>query len=96
MSECSICHDPITSETGETKLGCAHAFHLKCIVTWLLTRNSCPCCRKEVGEHETIKNIPRPEPPSLEETISEFLAQLPGIQLENQVAEWSESEEDNS
>ena len=39
-------------------LGCGHAFHLKCVVTWLQREEgagTCPCCRAEPGELEQIR-----------------------------------------
>ena len=53
----------ITKETGNTVLGCGHAFHLKCVVTWLQREDSagtCPCCRAEPGELERIRDSEEP------------------------------------
>lgn len=50
----------ITKETGNTVLGCGHAFHLKCVVTWLQREDgagTCPCCRAEPGELEQIRDV---------------------------------------
>jgi hypothetical protein len=91
MAECSICAEEISSQGGFTKLGCNHLYHLKCIVPWLLRNTTCPCCRTEVSEQENIKNIPLPEPPSLEEVVAQFLAQLPGVELDETESE-TESE----
>lgn len=58
MSDCSICFNDITEATGRTVLGCGHAFHLKCVVTWLQREEgagTCPCCRAEPGELEQIR-----------------------------------------
>ena len=57
-SDCSICFNDITEATGRTVLGCGHAFHLKCVVTWLQREDgagTCPCCRAEPGELEQIR-----------------------------------------
>ncbi len=57
--DCSICFNDITGSTGRTVLGCGHAFHLKCVVTWLQREDgagTCPCCRAEPGEHEQIRS----------------------------------------
>lgn len=53
----------ITKETGNTVLGCGHAFHLKCVVTWLQREDgagTCPCCRTEPGELERIRDSEEP------------------------------------
>lgn len=55
--ECPICYDAITSETGSTKLSCSHTFHLKCIAIWIIKSETCPCCRKEVSDHEKLSDI---------------------------------------
>ena len=31
---------------------CKHAYHSKCINTWLLKEKRCPICRREVDEQE--------------------------------------------
>ena len=57
MSECSICYDAITQETGVTTLSCSHSYHLKCIAQWIIKHDHCPCCRKETSEYEKIHDI---------------------------------------
>lgn len=57
-TDCSICFETITSTSGHATLGCAHRFHLMCVVRWFQEQegpSSCPCCRHEVG---TLDNIP--------------------------------------
>jgi Ring finger domain len=54
MSECPICYEAINKDTGVSTLACSHSYHLKCIATWLSKNDSCPCCRKEVNEHEKL------------------------------------------
>ena len=55
--ECPICYDAITKESGITTLSCEHSFHLSCIATWIIKNETCPCCRKEVGEYEGIQHL---------------------------------------
>jgi hypothetical protein len=55
--ECPICYDAITKGSGITTLSCEHSFHLKCIATWIIKCETCPCCRKEVGEYENIQHL---------------------------------------
>lgn len=54
-SDCSICFTEITEVTGRAVLGCKHAFHIKCLVTWLQTGGACPCCRAEPGDLARLK-----------------------------------------
>ncbi len=60
-TECTICFEDITAITGQSALGCGHAFHLRCIVAWFTeqeTASSCPCCRREVGELDNVPLYP--------------------------------------
>lgn len=57
QTECPICFAAITEDTGRTVLSCKHEFHLKCVVTWLQTGGSCPCCRRSPGEMEAIGSV---------------------------------------
>lgn len=55
VQTCSICLDPMTAETGEVKLACAHTFHLRCIGRWATRGDTnCPMCRKEMVKEEII------------------------------------------
>ncbi|ONK57539.1 uncharacterized protein A4U43_C09F1530 [Asparagus officinalis] len=46
-SECAIClSDLVTGERIRVLPKCSHAFHVKCIDRWLMTRPSCPTCRQ--------------------------------------------------
>ena len=45
---CSICLEEFVSGTKAVRLPCLHEFHDKCILTWLLSRPSCPLCRFEM------------------------------------------------
>ena len=50
MTDCSICIETLSK--GGFKLRCGHSFHNKCITTWLLTRDTCPVCRKCIINNE--------------------------------------------
>jgi len=75
---CPICHDEINKKTGMTTLGCSHSYHLRCIVKWILTNDSCPCCRTELNENEKISDIQQVED---EMAVAEFLGQLAEIEI---------------
>ena len=86
MSDCPICYEPITKESGVTTLGCSHSYHIKCYVKWGLENNSCPCCRREGGTDEDLTDlIPEDENQTMvyddgitdiDETIEEAIQQL--------------------
>jgi len=44
--KCSVCHHPFESPVS-TDI-CGHTFCKKCIETWLLEQQTCPCCRRRV------------------------------------------------
>lgn len=44
---CNICMETILSDDFTTS--CNHIFHNKCMVPWMLTHNTCPCCRYSIG-----------------------------------------------
>ena len=52
--DCPICHDAINADSGITTLACSHSYHLKCITQWISDHDTCPCCRKQVGDYEKI------------------------------------------
>ena len=62
-NECPICFDTINSTTGSVTLGCSHRYHLKCITTWSLESETCPCCRKVLNSYERVGDV-LPEIPS--------------------------------
>ena len=71
--ECPICYEEITCDSGVTKLACSHSFHLKCIVTWILKSETCPCCRKDVCNNEKLSGlIYRPRTLSYEGNVTTF------------------------
>ena len=63
---CCICLGEIESERAI--LGCAHAFHQKCIAQWAKHQQSCPYCRapferEEVFEEEYVPPVDVTAPP---------------------------------
>jgi len=54
MAECSICYGNIDATTGSTILSCSHSFHFSCIAKWFTKQETCPCCRKEMGDTEVL------------------------------------------
>ena len=49
MSDCAICFEPVTDETGRAVMSCKHEFHMRCLVQWLQKPDgtaTCPCCRQ--------------------------------------------------
>ena len=47
MTECVICLDPINGPHVTTP--CNHKMHNKCLTQWLLTEDTCPLCRHDIG-----------------------------------------------
>jgi hypothetical protein len=61
VQECSICFEEMTAATGHATLGCAHRFHLMCIVRWFQEQeddSSCPFCRHTVGVYDNLPAAP--------------------------------------
>ena len=48
LDECSICLEKYNLKEKIVQLECNHAFHKKCIETWLNKNNSCPQCRENI------------------------------------------------
>ena len=48
--DCPVCMQDASSDT--IALPCGHAFHKRCIVSWLQVNSSCPCCRAPVPASE--------------------------------------------
>ena len=46
-SSCAVCLELVQPWERGAKLRCGHAFHRKCITTWLQTKNSCPLCTRK-------------------------------------------------
>ena len=80
--KCSICHEIIDGSLPLCKLGCAHKFHTRCILPWIIGHNTCPLCRVSpvpVDIYETrdlllsrITEMKR----NIEDCIEEFLNYL--------------------
>ena len=45
---CVICLETIKGEPIKTP--CNHVMHNKCLTTWLISENTCPICRYDIGE----------------------------------------------
>ena len=56
-SMCVICQD-MCLESEENSTPCGHTFHTGCLLGWLKTHNTCPCCREELYEKEEVPEIP--------------------------------------
>jgi hypothetical protein len=56
-TDCAICYTEINASTGITTLECSHSYHLKCIATWIINHNSCPCCRKTLNQYESLEEL---------------------------------------
>ncbi|CAI0388674.1 unnamed protein product [Linum tenue] len=48
QEECTICLDLFRAGDHLVHLPCAHRFHSKCLLPWLVTNAHCPCCRMEI------------------------------------------------
>lgn len=44
--QCSICLNSFTTNNLIRTLPCNHQFHMQCIDSWLITKNTCPLCKK--------------------------------------------------
>ena len=60
---CAICmakyehNDDICWSKNEK---CYHAFHLNCVIPWLMKHNECPMCRRHfLKSHDDVENVPR-------------------------------------
>jgi hypothetical protein len=76
MTDCPICHDIITKETGITTLSCSHSFHIRCIMQWISIKNTCPCCRGILNEHEKIDDLIIDLDTTSSATIDSFIIRL--------------------
>ena len=88
MTECAICFDNITAQTGKTVLGCGHEYHMLCIVKWFQGQDgpsSCPYCRHEAGE---LENVPMAEDSESEGESEEDDDDSSNGETEDLVAVW--------
>ena len=55
---CSICFSQFNDLAYVLELPeCKHVFHFKCVVSWLETNPSCPCCRSDLlGYFRNLEN----------------------------------------
>ncbi|RZS19368.1 hypothetical protein BHM03_00051776, partial [Ensete ventricosum] len=57
-SECSIYLSEFApGERVRVLLGCNHGFHVHCIDRWLVSRLSCPTCRRCLSDGEHVHPI---------------------------------------
>ena len=52
-AECSVCMDDVTVGVEVVVLPCSHWFHEACARAWLMEHNTCPICRKSIGEEQS-------------------------------------------
>ena len=53
--QCCICLDPLDETQIIRNLPCEHKFHKQCIDLWVLKKNSCPLCNKNVLQNSNSK-----------------------------------------
>jgi hypothetical protein len=54
-TECSICLSPFQPhEPGVVRVKCGHLFHRKCLEPWFQGHDTCPVCRAELGEQNSL------------------------------------------
>lgn len=47
-SSCSICRDEFLDNQVVRLMPCSHAFHDRCLTSWLRIHNTCPLCRRSI------------------------------------------------
>ena len=57
--DCPVCMEDASCDS--IALPCGHAFHKRCIVSWLQMNSSCPCCRAPVPMSEPYRYPARTE-----------------------------------
>jgi len=59
-AECRICMDDVALDDEVSQLPCKHWFHEQCVKTWLGEHDTCPHCRKGIGEPVQQEGNERP------------------------------------
>ena len=49
MAQCGVCLEDIHGDDVSYTTVCEHKFHNQCITQWLLSKSTCPCCRRDLG-----------------------------------------------
>lgn len=52
---CAICLEKFTNNDLISDIRCKHAFHKKCINTWIKEKNNCPLCKRDLINKKKIK-----------------------------------------
>lgn len=77
---CSICLESYAGLDTIMSLPCNHAFHETCLVTWLKSARTCPCCRGDVGgREEKCPSIDAAHPSPHQHPSSTWLRILPEL-----------------
>jgi hypothetical protein len=50
---CAVCLDNMARSKRTRRLPCGHVFHQKCVDPWVIRRQTCPLCVKDVLEAHT-------------------------------------------
>ncbi|EOA22940.1 hypothetical protein CARUB_v10003676mg [Capsella rubella] len=84
--ECAICLNEFEDdETLRLLPKCDHVFHPQCIGAWLQGHVTCPVCRTNLAEEETIQTTAEPVEPvlevDLEAAISEPVVEHPRVKF---------------
>jgi division protein 1 len=58
--ECSVCMDDVHIGDEVVMLPCSHWFHEACASAWLGEHNTCPICRKSIGDETPPSSSRRP------------------------------------
>lgn len=72
VTDCSVCLSEFQDDESIRLLPkCSHAFHLKCIDTWLKSHSNCPLCRASIFTFNAAAALDVVELPSRNEASSE-------------------------
>ena len=50
--QCAICQCQYEVDEKYIILPCLHRFHTECVTTWFERKNTCPICKRKVGEED--------------------------------------------